>query len=148
MSFLLQTLGPEMDQGMRNLIMSQIAKLQRMPDLALQMANYEPKPDPFVEKMKELEMMKLISEIKERDSRTQENMVDKDLKGANAELARAKTRDLNSGADNKDLDFTRVADGTAFNEEMQKEAFKHGSAVTQNAQNNASKERTSNKTAQ
>ena len=54
-----------------------------------------------------------------------------DLKGANANLSRAKTRELGSDADLKDLDFTRRADGTEFNEDMQKEAFKHGSAVTQ-----------------
>jgi len=148
LSFLLQTLGPEMDQGMRNLIMSQIAKLQRMPDLAIQMANYKPEPDPFVEKMKELEMQKLISEIKERDSRAQENIVDMDMKSAQADLARAKTRELSSNSDMTDLDFTRKVDGTQFNEDMQKEAFKHGSAVTQNAQNNASKERTSSQSTQ
>jgi len=139
LSFLLQTLGPEMDQGMRNIIMSQIAKLQRMPDLAAQMANYEPKPDPFVEKMKELEMRKLISEIKERESRAEENIVDMDAKGAKADLDRAKTRELGSTTDLKNLDFTRKADGVEFNEEMQKEAFKHGSAVTQKSMDIAAK---------
>jgi hypothetical protein len=110
-----------------------------MPDLAEAMANYEPKPDPFVEKMKMLEMRKLISEIKERESRAEENVVDMDLKSANANLSRAKTRDLSSGADLKDLDFTRIADGKAFNEEMQKEAFQHGSAMAQKSLDNASR---------
>lgn len=131
LSFLLQTLGQEMDQGMRNLIMSQIAKLQRMPDLALAMANYKPEPDPFVEQMKQLEMRKLVAEIKERESRAAENAVDMIAKGAKADLDKARTRDLNSGADIKDLDFTRKADGKEFNEEMQKEAFKHGSSMAQ-----------------
>lgn len=132
LSFLLQTLGPEMDQGMRNLVMSQIAKLQRMPDLAEQMENYEPQPDPFVEEMKKLEMEKLVSEIEERKSRTIEN-------AAQTALAEAKTRDLSSGADGKDLDFTRKADGVEFNEDMQKLAFQHGSAMSQKTLDNEGK---------
>jgi hypothetical protein len=129
LSFLLQTLGPEMDQGMRNIVMSRIAKLQRMPDLAEQMATYKPEPDPFVEKMKMLEMKKLMSEITERESRTAENQASLAQIEASTTLDLARARELGSNADLKDQDFVRKADGKEFNEEMQKEAFKHGSTM-------------------
>lgn len=129
LSFLLQTLGQHMDQGMRNLIMGQIAKLNRMPDLALQLENYQPQPDPFVEEMKQLELEEKKANIVERNSRAQENMVDMDLKGANANLSRAKTRELGSEADLKDQDFVRKSDGTDFRERMAEKGFDHNSAA-------------------
>lgn len=131
LSFLLQTLGQEMDQGMRNLVMSQIAKLQRMPDLADAMANYQPQPDPFVEQMKQLEMKKLVSEITERESRTQENIASLAAIEAKTILDTAKARELGASTDLKDQDFVRKANGQDFQEDMQKEAFKHGSAIAQ-----------------
>jgi hypothetical protein len=51
------------------------------------------------------------------------------LKGAQADLAEAKTRQLGSAADLDDLDFTRKSDGTEHNEEMQKKAFDHGATI-------------------
>ncbi len=131
LSFLLQTLGQHMDQGMRNLIMSQIAKLNKMPDLADALENYQPQPDPFVEKMKELEILKTMAEIEERQSRSLENEVDRELKGANAGLARAKTRELGSNADLKDQEFVRKADGSEFREKMAEKSFDHDATMSQ-----------------
>jgi hypothetical protein len=120
LSFLLQTLGQGMDIGMKNLLMSQIAKLHKMPDLAKQLQEYKPEPDPYIEKMKELEMQKLMSEIEERNSRARENAVDIQVKSAKAQLDQAKAANMQSDTDLKDLDFTRTAEGRSFQEEMQK----------------------------
>jgi hypothetical protein len=120
LSFLLQTLGQGMDTGMKNLLMSQIAKLHKMPDLAKQLEEYKPEPDPYIEKMKELEMQKLMSEIEERNSRARENAVDIQVKSAKAQLDQAKAANMQSDTDLKDLDFTRTAEGRSFQEEMQK----------------------------
>ena len=46
LAFMLQTLGQDMDTPMRNLILSEIAKLRKMPELAKRIETYEPKPDP------------------------------------------------------------------------------------------------------
>lgn len=139
LSFLLQTLGQHMDQGMRNIIMSQIAKLNKMPDLALQMENYQPEPDPFVEEMKMLELEEKRANIKERYSRAEENAVDMDLKGANANLSRAKTRELGSEADLKDQDFVRISDGTDFKERMAEKQFDHHARAAETVINNKTK---------
>jgi hypothetical protein len=129
LAFLLQTLGQTMEQGMRNMLMAEIARLNKMPDLAKSMENYKPEPDPFTERMKELEIKEKEANIIERMSRAAENKVDIRLKNANAALAEAKTRQLGSDTDLKDLDFTRKADGTEHNEEMQKKAFDHGATI-------------------
>lgn len=129
LSFLLQTLGQTMDQGMKNLLMGQIAKLHKMPDLAKMLEEYQPKPDPFAEKMKELEVRKTEAEIVERESRAMENQVDMRLKNANAALAEAKAVEIGSTTDLKDQEFVKNESGEAFNEEMIKKGHDRATAA-------------------
>jgi hypothetical protein len=145
LAFLLQTLGQSMDTGMRNLLMGQIAKLYKMPDLGKALETYQPEPDPYVEKMKELELMKLESEIQERLSRTEKNKVDVIAKQAKAQLDQARARDLGSSADLKDLDFTRMATGEAFKEEMTKKDHDRTTAAGLKIEDSLTKERLSAK---
>lgn len=56
LGFILQTIGPDMDLGIKKIILSNIAELKRMPELAHKIERYEPEPDPMVQKMKELEI--------------------------------------------------------------------------------------------
>ena len=144
LSFLLQTLGQGMDQGMRNLLMSQISKLEKMPDLAKALEVYEPKPDPFAEKMKELEIRKTEAEIVERESRARENEVDMINKQTQAMLNRAKTRQLLSETDLKDLDFAQTADGTKHSQDMDKETLKVQGMLAGKKMDNFTKAATAN----
>ena len=116
--FMMQTGQQTMDEGETRLIRAEIARLQKMPELAKKIEEYQPQPDPYTEKMKELEVRKMEAEIEERLSRARENAVDMRAKTAKAILDEARARDLNSGADLKDLDFTRKADGSEFDEKM------------------------------
>lgn len=151
LTFLLQTLGQQMDVEMRNLLMSEIAKLNKMPDLAKKMAEFQPTPDPFAEKMKELEVKLKEVEIMERHSRAIENEADLRLKTANAVLAEAKAGDLSSSRDLKDLEFTERSSGQAFQQqqmeeenkfagEMEKKTFDHASKMEQKAIDNLTKQ--------
>ena len=119
LAFLLQTLGQGMDPNMQKLIMGQIAKLNKMPDLAKQIEEFEPQPDPYLEEMKQLEKQKLMAEIEERVSRARENEVDVRAKTAKAALDEARARQLDSNTDLQDLDFTERAEGTEFDRKMQ-----------------------------
>ena len=128
LSFLLQTLGQGMDPGMQKLVMGQIAKLHKMPDLAKMLEEYQPQPDPYVQEMRMLELQMKKVEIMERQSRAEENAADLRLKTANAVLAEANARDRNSTADLKDLDFTSKMDGR---EEQARMAEKDHDRTTQ-----------------
>jgi len=121
LGFLMQTMGQSMDAGMRNLIMSEIARLHKMPDLAKQIKEYQPQPDPYVEQMKQLEMAKLQAEIGERQSRAQENGVDMEVKSAKADLDRAKARATHSNADMTDLGFLEKESGVDKQHELLKQ---------------------------
>jgi len=111
LSFMLQTMGPTLPFEMTQLILSEIAKLKRMPDLSSQIKEYQPQPNPLAQKREELEIQKLEAEIMERQSRARENQVDMELKSAKADNERAKSRKTHSDADTTDLDFLRKQSG-------------------------------------
>jgi hypothetical protein len=118
LAFMLQTGQQTMDPGEVRLIRAEMARMDKMPVLAKKIEEFQPEPDPYAEKMKELEIRKTEAEIEERLSRARENEVDLRAKTAKAILDEARARDLNSAADNKDLDFTRKVEGTEFSEKM------------------------------
>lgn len=121
LAFMLQTMGQSLPFEMTKMILSEISDLKSMPGLAQNIREFVEQPDPFVEKQKELELLKLESEIEERNSRSRENGVDMRLKNANAALAEAKARETHSGADIKDQEFLQKEDGTAHDQDMQKQ---------------------------
>lgn len=63
LGFMLQTLGPNMDPSITMMILADIADLKRMPELAQQLRNYKPQPDPIAQKLKEAELEKATMEI-------------------------------------------------------------------------------------
>lgn len=118
LAFLLQTLGQGLDHEMKMLLMSEISKLHKMPDLAEKIENYQPQPNPFTEQMQMLEVEKVKSEIEERRSRARENAVDIAVKTAKAAFDQARASNIQSDTDLKDLDFTRIAEGIHHAERM------------------------------
>lgn len=130
LAFMLQTGQQTMDEGEVRLIRAEIARLQKMPELAKKIEDFQPpEPDPYTLEMRELEKEKLKAEIEERLSRARENEVDLRAKTAKAILDEAKARDINSGADLKDLDFTKKADGSEFGEKMTEKEFDRTTAA-------------------
>lgn len=141
LSFLLQTLGQGLDMPMRNLIMGQIAKLDKMPDLAKQISEYQPQPDPMAEEFRLWELRKLKAEVMERESRAQENQVDMRAKTARAVLDEAKAREVGSNADLKDLDFVHKAEGKDVAARMAEKDHDRQTTMNKAIEDNVSKER-------
>ena len=118
LSFLLQTMGPNQDFEINKLLMGQIAKLSRMPDLEKQIMNYQPQPDPMAEQAKQIEMQKMMldleltqAEIADKKARAGENLIDAEVKKAKMNVELAKARKLGSEADMTDLDFLMKNEG-------------------------------------
>lgn len=103
LGFMLQTIGPNMDFNMTKLILTKIARLKRMPDLANEIKKFEPQPDP----MKELEQQKVQLEIAELQSRIALN---------NAKAAQAQADAQATG-----IDAAKNATGQKHAEDMQKQ---------------------------
>ena len=100
LGFMLQTLGPSMDMSVTLLILSQIAELKRMPELAEKIRTYKPQPDPLEEQRKQLEIAKLQSEINLNNARAAAQQAD---------------------AENVKIDSIQNVDGTKHIRDMEKQ---------------------------
>ncbi len=106
LSFMLQTMGNTMDPAMTRMLLSEIATLKRMPELAHKISNFVPQPDPAAEEFKKLELQKAQMEIAELQSKIDLNI--------------AKARQIASDADLKDLTFLEDESGTTHLRDMDK----------------------------
>ena len=131
LAFLLQTIGNNMGQEINQLILSQIAELSKMPDLAKQIKDYQPQPDPMQQQMQELEMAYKQAEIELLKSQAQENMAKAQVQGAKVGVENARAQSLQGDADNKALDFAQKDSGVAHERELSKQAMQNQGALEQ-----------------
>jgi hypothetical protein len=107
LGFMLQTMGPNMDIAISTMLLSEIARLKRMPVLAEKLRTWKPTPDPLAEKLKELEIAKTEAEIAKLQ--------------AEAEESRAKAAKAKAEADMTNLDFVEQETGTKHERDMDKQ---------------------------
>lgn len=91
-----------------------------MPELAAEIKNFRPEPDPMAIRKAELEIALLEAQVANERAKGNENSVDVELKSAKAATERAKARDMSSNADLKDLDFLRKEAGVDHQQELEK----------------------------
>lgn len=125
LSFMLQTMGNTLPPEMSYMILADIAKLRKMPDLAKRIEEYQPQPDPMEQKEREMRLQLLEAQIVNEQAKGAENQVDVSLKQAKTATEQAKARDLNSGADNKDLDFVEKESGVDDARQQNADQRKH-----------------------
>jgi len=134
LSFMLQTMGNNMPPEMSQMVLSDIAKLRKMPELAKKIAEYQPQPDPMAQQKAQLELQLLQAQIANEQAKAQENSVDVGLKQAKTATEQAKARGMHSKSDLDDLDFVNKESGVpdankeeqmklAHAQEMQKKEF-------------------------
>jgi len=111
LSFMLQTMGNNMDSSMSQIILADIARLRKMPDLAQQIKEYQPQPNPMAQQKAELEMQLLQAQIANETAKAQENAVDVEYKKAKTQTELSKSRSINSKADLDDLTFVEQESG-------------------------------------
>lgn len=121
LEFMLQTLGPKTDPALVTMILADIAKLRKMPDLAHKITNYKPEPDPMMEKKMQLEMALLEEQVAEAQARTQKILADAGLAVAKTETEGVKQEDIKAGTDQKNLDFVEQESGVKQERDLQKQ---------------------------
>ena len=114
LAFMLQTMGNNMAPEMSRLILADIARLRKMPDLAKQIEEYQPQPDPLAQKQAELQVALMEAELQEKQSVIQLNM-------AKINTEQAKAENLRSDADLKDLKFVEQESGVEQERDLQKQ---------------------------
>ena len=113
LEFMLQTMGNTGDPGVTKILLTEIARLRRMPDLAHQIENYQQQPDPLQQKLKELELRKLEADIMLQEAEAMERQTQ-------ASLNQAKAREATAKADAMDLDFVETESGVKQARDLQK----------------------------
>ena len=111
LGFLLQTVGPNSDPELMKMILSDIAKLRKMPDLAHKIESYQPQPDPMQQKKAELEIALLEAQIANENSKAMLNQAQAQLNGVKVGTEQTKQGNMQSDTDQKNLDFVEQESG-------------------------------------
>jgi hypothetical protein len=107
LAFMLQTLGPTVNWDITKMILAEIARLKRMPELRHQILAYQPQPDPVAAQLQQLEVQKLQLEIAKLQSEVQ--------------LNQAKTLQAHTDAEQTALDTVEQETGTTHAREIEKQ---------------------------
>ncbi len=140
LNMLMQTNAASMHPSLSKIIYARIAKLWKEPDLAKEVLEFEPQPDPLEEEMKKIQLENELlknqklkmeianiakqiesedSKIEERESRTAQNLLSEvDENEANTRLKNAQADKIEQESDITKLNFVRMADGTVRQEEI------------------------------
>ena len=107
LAFMLQTLGPNSDPDIVMLILSEIADLKRMPELANKLRNWRPQPSPEQQELQRLEIEKARKEVEKLQSEIS--------------LNNAKAQEALANKDQKNLDYVEQETGTKHARDMEKQ---------------------------
>jgi hypothetical protein len=130
LGFVLQTVGPNSDPELVKMILSDIAKLRKMPDLAKRIEAYQPQPDPLVQEEAMLRIELLKAQIAKEQSLTMQHQASAQLDVAKAGTEQVKQGNIQSDTDIKNLDFVEQESGVK--QERAKEL--HGEQARSQAQ--------------
>ena len=121
LSFMLQTIGPQEDPQVRRMILADIFRLRKMPDLARQLESYQPEPDPLMQQKMQLEIALLESQVRENTARAIKYEAEASLSGARTDTEAVKQGHLQSSKDLMDLDFVEQESGVKQERDLQKQ---------------------------
>ncbi len=111
LAFMLQTTGPNMDPELSKMILADIARLRKMPDMAQRILSYQPEPDPMQVQQQQLEMKLLEAKIMTEQAKAYSLQASADLSGAKINSEDAKANYMKSDTDLKNLEFVEQESG-------------------------------------
>lgn len=86
LAFMLQTLGNTVDQGMTQMILSEICDLRKMPELAERVRRYTPpEPDPVQQQLQQLQLETMQAQLEKLQAEVQKINADADYSDARAQ---------------------------------------------------------------
>lgn len=114
LAFMLQTLGNTVSPEITLMLLADIARLRKMPELEHALKNFKPTPDPLAEARQRLEIAKLEAEIRKLNSGAQLDVAKVDTEAAKAE-------NLHADTDAKNLDYVEQESGVHQARELEKQ---------------------------
>lgn len=123
LAFMLQTASGE-DPSLRKMILSEIARLRKMPELAQKIIDFNPEPDEMQQQLQQLQMKKLEAEIQLLQAQAQEASAGGALKGAKIEVESSRSAMLQNKADRDTLNYVEQEGGITHNRKVELETIK------------------------
>lgn len=111
LAYMLQTIGNNMGMDFNQIVLADIAKLRKMPDLAKKIESYQPQPDPMQEQMAQLQLQLLQAQVYSEQAKAQQLMASAQLDSVKVGTEQAKAENLKSDTDLKDLNFVEQESG-------------------------------------
>ena len=111
LSFMLQTVGPNAGWEVTAIILADIARLRKMPDLAKKIEDYQPQPDPIAQQKAMLELALLQAQIATEQAKAAQYGTNAQLQQVKQGTEVAKANALNANADKTNLDFLEQESG-------------------------------------
>ena len=105
LSFILQTIGPSEDPNIRKMIIADICDLYKKPELAKNIREYQPEPDPLNQRLQQLQIEMLEAQIANERAKGGRAEIDSKLKEAKTQVELAKAENISSNTDSNDLDY-------------------------------------------
>jgi hypothetical protein len=119
LSFMLQTVGPNVGWDVTALILGDIAELRKMPDLAKKIRDHKPQPDPIAQMKAQLELELLQAQIATEQAKAMHYASGAQLAGVKQGTEVAKANALNANADKTNLDFLEQESGVTQERNLQ-----------------------------
>lgn len=135
LAFMLQTTGNSLPFDITKIILTKIADLRKLPDLAKMISDYQPQPNPLEQEKAQLEIELLKAQIANEKAKANENAVDVQLKAAKTQSELAKAGKLSSEKDKVDLDYVEQASGLTQERELEKQVVGKKLQFQQNKSN-------------
>lgn len=146
LAFMLQTMGDKLGQDVMKMILAKIATLRKMPDLAKEIENYAPEPDPFQQEMQQLELEYKKAEIAKLNAEAMEIEAQSRVYNEKVNVENARARSLEGDAGNKAIEFAERESGIKHNNEMAKQkAINEGGVMAQQVKASAQSEQLKDK---
>lgn len=121
LAFMLQTLGPNEDPKIRTMVLADICRLRKMPDLAQRLESYQPQPDPLAQEKAQLEVELLKAQIANERAKAMSYQAGAQLDQAKVGTEQAQAREIHSNSDLKDLDYVEQESGVKQERDLQKQ---------------------------
>lgn len=121
LAFMIQTMGNTIPFEISQIILSDIAKLRKMPQLAERLLAYVPQPDPVEAAKKQLEVEMLQYQIAEVRAKTLKLQTAAQLDMAKTSETSAKAGNIQSDTDQKDLEFLEQQTGVKHARELEQD---------------------------
>lgn len=119
LAFMLQTMGNSVDASMSRMLLAEIAKLRKMPELAKRIETFQPQPDPLQQRMQELQVQLLEAQLQNELAQAQDRQASAQQKLAQGGLNQAKAMNLQADTDKKNLDYIEQESGVTQERALQ-----------------------------